>query len=68
MQPSAQQHISHRPEVCAHHALHADIHSPALTIRESLVFSAECRLIIDDQNQLQEFVDEVSSHAPCLPA
>ena len=44
----------------------ADIHSPALTIRESLVFSAECRLIIDDQNQLQEFVDEVSCHACCL--
>ena len=41
----------------------ADIHSPALTIRESLQFSAECRLIIDDQSQLQEFVDEVRH--PC---
>ena len=36
-----------------------DIHSPALTVRESFQFSAECRLIIDDQKQLQEFVDEV---------
>ena len=49
----------------------ADIHSPALTIRESLVFSAETRLLIDDQNQLQEFVDEVPPDcisASCMPA
>ena len=46
------------------------MHSPALTVRESLQFSAECRLLIDDQKQLQEFVDEVSlplllSCCPC---
>ena len=32
---------------------------PALTVRESFQFSAECRLQLDDQKQLQEFVDEV---------
>ena len=37
----------------------SDVHSPALTVRESLQFSAECRLLIDDQKQLLEFVDEV---------
>ena len=48
----------------------ADIHSPALTIRESLVFSAETRLLIEDQNQLQEFVDEARpQYMPpsCMP-
>ena len=37
----------------------SDVHSPALTVRESLQFSAECRLLVDDQKQLLEFVDEV---------
>ena len=45
-----------------------DIHSPALLVRESLQFSAECRLLIDDQKQLLEFVDEVSVPAVPLPA
>ena len=36
-----------------------DIHSPALTIRESFKFSAQMRLMDVTAEQLEEFVDEV---------
>ena len=61
-------------EKCAHslcacsYVQQFDIHSPCLTIRESLKFSAECRLLIDDKTQLEEFVDEASpsTAADCM--
>ena len=36
-----------------------DIHSPALTVKESFSFSAEMRLMSVTHDQLEEFVDEV---------
>ena len=48
-----------------------DIHSPALTVKESFSFSAEMRLMNVTHDQLQEFVDEVrlaeaiSPHCNC---
>ena len=40
--------------------MQADIHSPATTVREALYFSARCRLMDVDADQLNEFVEEVS--------
>ncbi len=37
-----------------------DIHSPALTVRESFKHSAQMRLMDVTADQLEEFVDEVS--------
>ena len=46
--------------ICTHDLpVQFDIHSPALTIRESYEFSAQLRLINVNKVQLQEFVDEV---------
>jgi len=36
-----------------------DIHSPAATVREALMYSAQLRLIGADKKQLISFVDEV---------
>ena len=36
-----------------------DIHSPALTVRESFEFSAQLRLLASNKQQLQDFVDLV---------
>ena len=46
-----------------------DIHTPALTIRESFSFSASLRLMDVSMEQREEFVDEVRSEsmlASCL--
>lgn len=43
-----------------------DIHSPALTIRESYEFSAQLRLHKLDPQQVQEFVDEVCPYAESM--
>ena len=36
-----------------------DIHSPALTVRESLKHSAQMRLMDVNKDQLEEYIDEV---------
>jgi hypothetical protein len=41
-----------------------DIHSPATTVREALMFSAQLRLVGTNKKQLISFVDEVT--CPCL--
>lgn len=41
-----------------------DIHSPATTVREALMFSAQLRLVGTNKKQLTSFVDEVTY--PCL--
>lgn len=43
-----------------------DIHSPALTVRESLKHSAQMRLMDTSKDQLNEFVDEVGSQTLVL--
>lgn len=48
--------------------MQADIHSPATTIREALYFSARCRLMDVDTNQLNEFVEEVNRFEMSLSA
>ena len=39
-----------------------DIHSPALTVRESFKHSAQMRLMNVSKEQLDEFVDEASTN------
>ena len=75
LQPAAGSFARLICSACCRYVQQTDIHSPQLTIRESLKFSAECRLLIDDQSQLEEFVDEVGmlgtllqAHAPAMPA
>lgn len=41
-----------------------DIHSPATTVREALMFSAQLRLVGTNKKQLTSFVDEAI--CPCL--
>ena len=43
--------------------LQFDIHSPAATVREALMFSARLRLVDTDKKQLENFVDEVCTLA-----
>lgn len=45
-----------------------DIHSPALTIRESFKHSAQMRLMDVTSDQLEEFVDEVGDSEQFLSA
>lgn len=44
---------------CARVMLQFDIHSPAATVREALMYSAQLRLVSADKKQLTSFVDEV---------
>lgn len=59
-------------DACSAQVEQFDIHSPALTVRESFSFSAALRLMNVSVEQREEFVDEVSTcklpcphHLPC---